>query len=140
VAPEVPRPRRGQPVNVRVEFTLSDTTGAKAPVTKSLALTVADGETAMVRSESEAQSPGGGTRSAPFSADASARIEGDRIRLFLNLDYQAMDSVSGTPLKSGVRAKQTVVLENGRPMLLSETSDPLSDRQVRVEVKATVLR
>jgi hypothetical protein len=140
VAPEAPRPRRGQPVNVRVEFTVTDTTGSKTPVTKLLALTVADGETAMVRSESEAHSAAGGTRSAPFSADAGATVEGDRIRLFFSLDYQAMETVSGAPLKSGVRARQTVLLESGRSMVLSESSDPLSDRQVRVEVKATVLR
>jgi hypothetical protein len=140
-APEARRPpRRGQAVNVRVEFTVSDTTGGKPPVTKMLALTVADGETAMVRSESEAQNPGGGMRSAPFSADASATVEGERVRLFFSLDYQAMDSGSGTPLKSGVRARQTVLLESGRALVLSETSDPLSDRLVRVEVKATILR
>jgi hypothetical protein len=126
---------------VRVEFTVSDASGGQAPVTKSLTITVADGETAMVRSESEALGPtASGTRSAPFSADASASVEGDRIRLFFSLDYQVIDSVSGAPLKSAVRARQTVILESGRPMAISETSDPLSDRLVRVEVKATVLR
>jgi hypothetical protein len=34
----------------------------------------------------------------------------------------------------------TVLLESGKPLVITQAADPVSDRKVTVEVKATVLR
>ena len=41
---------------------------------------------------------------------------------------------------SGVNQSQTVVLQSGKPLIISQAADPVSDRKVVVEVKATVLK
>jgi hypothetical protein len=34
----------------------------------------------------------------------------------------------------------SAVLEDGKPLVVSQTADPASDRQVKVELKATILK
>jgi hypothetical protein len=34
----------------------------------------------------------------------------------------------------------TLILESGKPMVAAQSADPIGDRQVTVEVRATVLR
>jgi hypothetical protein len=33
-----------------------------------------------------------------------------------------------------------VILQNGKPLIISQSADPVSDRKVVVEVKATILK
>jgi len=144
-APEVARaPRvRGQLANVRVDVTVTDQTGTRPVVTKTMTLTVADGESAMIRNETEMKTSDG-VRSAPFSVDAHAVIDGDRVRLDVALDYQVLDTAStqtpGPPTRTLFKGRQALVLESGRPLVISQSSDPMSDRKVTVEVKGTIVR
>jgi hypothetical protein len=41
---------------------------------------------------------------------------------------------------SGVNQSQTVILQSGKPLIVSQAADPISDRKVVIEVKATVLK
>jgi hypothetical protein len=41
---------------------------------------------------------------------------------------------------TGVNQSLTVVLQSGKPLVISQAADPVSDRKVVVEVKATVLK
>jgi hypothetical protein len=41
---------------------------------------------------------------------------------------------------SGINQSQTVILQSGKPLVVSQAADPISDRKVLVEVKATVLK
>jgi hypothetical protein len=50
------------------------------------------------------------------------------IRVTLSLEYQAFIQ------------QQTVVVESGKPLVLTQTADPLSDRRVTVEMRATILK
>jgi hypothetical protein len=34
----------------------------------------------------------------------------------------------------------TVILQSGKPLIVSQAADPVSDRKVVVEVKATILK
>lgn len=144
-APEVaraPRPR-GQLANVRVDVTVTDQTGTGPAATKTMTLTVADGESAMIRNETEMKTSDG-LRSAPFSVDVRAVIDGDRVRLDVGLDYQVLDSASthtpGPPTRALFKGRQALVLESGKPLVISQSSDPMSDRKVTVEVRATIIR
>ena len=44
------------------------------------------------------------------------------------------------PCPTELNQSLTVVLQSGKPMLISQAADPTSDRKVTVEVKATVLK
>jgi hypothetical protein len=142
--PQLPPPRlRGQLANVRIDVTVTDQTRTGPAATKTMTLTVADGESAMVRTESELKTSDG-LRSAPFSVDVRAVIDGDRIRLDVGLDYQVLDAAStqtpGPPTRALFKGRQALVLESGKPLVISQSSDPMSDRKVTVEVKGTVIR
>jgi hypothetical protein len=141
-AARAPRPR-GQLANVRVDVTVTDQTGTGPAVTKAMTLTVADGESAMIRNETEMKTSDS-VRSAPFSVDVRAVIDGDRVRLDVGLDYQVLDTKStetpGPPTRALFKGRQSLVLESGKPLVISQSSDPMSDRKVTVEVKGTIIR
>jgi hypothetical protein len=144
VGPQLPPVRpRGQLANVRIDVTVTDQTRSGAATTKTMTLTVADGESAMVRTETETKTSDG-LRSAPFSVDVRAVIDGDKVRLDVGLDYQVLDTASaqtpGPPTRALFKGRQALVLENGKPLVISQSSDPMSDRKVTVEVKGTIIR
>ena len=141
-APRAPRPK-GQPINVRFEVLATDQSGTKPAITKSMAVTVADGEFARVRNGVESQPQGAPVRNAFFSVDVRAAVEGDRVRVDFSLDYNAFDDTTGvtaTRTTANVRLQQALVLENGKPLVVSQSTDPMTDRKFTVEVKATVIR
>jgi hypothetical protein len=50
------------------------------------------------------------------------------------------DAPRGTVVKTNLRDSVTLILENDKPMIAAQSADPIGDRQVTVEVKATILR
>jgi len=134
----------GQPVNIRIDVTINDGRGTQPPVSKVVNLTVADGGTAFIRSTAEA--PFGAKienlRTIPLHIDATPRIEGSKVRLRLSLEYNAVDlgGESRQYPKMEIKENLALILENEKPLLVTETPDPLSDRRVSVEVKATILK
>jgi hypothetical protein len=141
-----PRPRReGQAVNVKIEFTLSDQRGTAPPVKRTLSITVADGQVGQIRSQSEVIGIGGGI---PLNVDTTPDLLSDgKIRLGFNLQYDwaapldaAAPPVRGTLAKTAMHDSVSLILESGKSMIAAQSADPIGDRQVTVEVKATVLR
>ena len=41
---------------------------------------------------------------------------------------------------SQLNERLSLVLESGKPMIVSQAADPVSDRKITVEVTATILR
>ena len=141
-----PAPARvRQPVNVKVEFTLTDQRGAGAPAKRTVNAIVADGVSGQIRSSSDVMGVGGGVT---LNIDTIPEILADgKIRLYFNLQYDwpgATDTGDrpprGTVLKTVMHDSVTLILENGKPTVAAQSADPVVDRQVTVEVKATVLR
>jgi hypothetical protein len=133
--------------NVRVDLTLTDQSGTRPPVKKTMTLTLADGEHGKVRSRPQAvvaMSPGSPKtlQPVPLNVDARPILIGNRIKLLLILEYSSADQPPGADAASmaAVTFSGQVVLDNGRPMVVAEAADPVSDRRVTVEVKATVLK
>jgi hypothetical protein len=148
-APEMaPRPAPTL-ANVRVELTLSDQAGARPPVKKTMTLTLGDGERGSVRSRPQiavTPQPGSPTRmfqTLPLNVDARPVLVSGRIKLLLIVEYssaeQSQPGGDAVP-KADVNFSGQVLLESGRPMVVAEAADPVSDRRVTVEVKATVLK
>ena len=139
----VPPPLRafGQPVTVRIELTISDQVGTGAPVKKVITLLAADGERASVRSINRAP----GQNGAVFNVDARPALSQDKIRVDLSVNYDApevaLPATDKQPAWStSLQESMGIVLDNGKPMIVSQSADPRTDRKVTVEVKATVLK
>jgi hypothetical protein len=141
--PPPPPPARARLANVRVDLRITDVRGGQDPITKTLSLTVGDRQQGMVRTTAEFYSAKGGQRHVlPLNVDAKPVIEGDRVRLQLSLDYNIVspNADATTPTSATeVRESLGMVLESGKPLVVSESADPLSDRRVKLEVTATIL-
>jgi hypothetical protein len=141
-APATPR-RPAQLANVRLDIKITERRGGAEPVTKLVSMSVADQEQGLSRSVARVPQ-GMGFNDVPLHVDARPVIDGTKVRLRLSIDYAVQDASGGeqTPHVStfNVREAVTVVLENGRPMMIADAADPMSDRRVQVEVTATILR
>jgi hypothetical protein len=146
VVPGPPVPR-GLAVNVKIDVTITELGGAGQPVTKTVTMTLADREPGRIRTTTEAlQVKGadmGPVRHFPLNVDATAEmIEGTKVRVRLNLEYDAWepDVQRGIRPTSQIREAITVILESGKSLMVSQSADPLGDRKVTVEARATILR
>lgn len=141
-APKAPEP--GQLVNVRIDVTITDQRGSQPPVTKAVSVTVADRESGGIRSLAEA--PIGtkteNLRTVPLDVDVRPSIEGNKIRLRISLQYNVVDTAGEAKQypKLEIRESLGLVLESGKPLVAAESADPISDRRVSLEVKATILK
>ena len=137
--------REGQPVNIKVDVTITDQRGGAQALKKTVSVVVADSYMGLIRSSSNVV---GVNVPVPLNIDAEPLILSDgKIRLRVNVQYdwpgQVPDSGNmnrGTVMKTEVHENFTVVVENGKPLVASQSADPVADRQVIVELKATVLR
>lgn len=150
VQPTPPAPRReGQPVNIKIDFTITDQRGGAPAIKRTMTMMVADFHTGSIRSQSAVFQVG----DVPLNIDASPTLLTDgKIRLGFNLQYdwpapfEAPAANANQPLPRGTVIKTqlhdsvTLMLESGKPMVAAQSADPIGDRQVTVEVKATVLR
>lgn len=143
----------GQPVNVRVEITITDQQPGSGPVQKTVALVLADRTQGMVRSEVNQTDIG----SVPLNVDAQVSVvDTDHVLTRIALDYNLPGKAalgqgprpapnepsppSAFTRKSEVKEQIATLLQSGRPIVISESADPLTDRKVKVEVKATILK
>lgn len=129
-APGPPAPPR-QLINVRIDVVLSDSKGA----TKTLTMTVADGESGMNRTTTA------GERDFSFNADASPSVVGSKIRLRLTADAVVpTDAEAKIGSRLALRQSQTVILNDGDSVEIARAADPVSDRSFVLTVKATIQR
>ena len=139
-AKPVPEPPH-QPINVRIEVTISDQT-AKAPAMKKTVTAVAgDGRPARVRTQIDLQGPGG-----MLNLEVTpAILANGRILTTLGLEYTVPPpgeppSSGPRPILNRLQENLSVNLDDGKPLVVSQSADPVSDRQVTVEVRATILK
>jgi hypothetical protein len=147
-APPRPEPNR-QPINVRIEVTITDQRG-KAPVMKKTVTAVTgDQLNARIRTTAEFQGIGGfgNLTPIPLNLDVMPTIlPNGRILVTLGLEY-SLPTMTEEPAPAGPRLVRTSISENlsvnlddGKPLVLAQSADPVSDRQVTVEVRATILK
>ena len=141
--PEPARRNRGQLMNLRLEFTVTDQIGAAPPVRKTITMNVADGESGRIRTNAEVFRKGTAPTVVPLSIDAFPEIDGTKIRLRASLEYQLLKDAPEPELPAGktsITQGVTAILSDGIPMVLSQSADPLTDRKVTLEVKATIIK
>ena len=152
-----PRVERIPTQNVKVDLTITDTFGT-GTTKKSVTLLVADGWSGRVRSSNEVmvQVAGGGPnvtvpRPITINVDCTPIVRENRIQLNLTIEYmpelpagQGSGTQGNTTTRdakpANINESLTVLVNDGKPTLLTQSADPATDRRVTVEVTATVVK
>jgi hypothetical protein len=147
--PEAPQ-AGGQPVNVKLDLTITDQLASGAPAKKTVSMIVADRFSGSIRSIANEVR-------ATLNVDATPQIlQNGNIRLQLGLEYNPrqasifQEKVKGPagemvelprdPGGSSLNQRVVIVLEPNKPLMLSQAADPLSDRKITVEVRVSILK
>jgi hypothetical protein len=119
--------------NVQVELSIADYLGSAAPQKKTVSMLVAEGYMGRVRSNRG--------NAAMLNVDATPRMQKDgRISLQLTVEYRPRETAETLDAMSPITESMTVLLQSGKPLVVTQAADPSSDRRVTVEVTATVLK
>jgi hypothetical protein len=134
--PPAPPRRRGKDLNIQIELTISDQSGSAAPEKRTVSMIVADASFGRIRSN---QFNG----AAGLNVDARTELlESERILVELTVEYKALppDGVPPTKRPADMNEMLTIILQNGKPQVISQASDPVSDRKMTLEIRATVIK
>jgi hypothetical protein len=146
--PETPLPT----ANIRIEVSITDQTGSGAPARKVVSMIAGDRQNTNVRSSASVpvKSPGGpmlNYRNVTINVDARPTImpnNPNKVVLNLGLEYLPRTAGGQEEMEAGMATLSErlngLILESGKPMVISQAADPTSDRKVTVEVTATILR
>ena len=127
----------GQPTNIKLDVTITDQTGPGDPVKKVVTMVVADRGNGSIRSGGLIRAQG----RVQINIDASPMLlQSGSIRLRLGLEYNPRISGGDGPAESTLNEQMTVILDAGKPMIVSQAADPASDRKIMVEVRASLLK
>jgi glucose/arabinose dehydrogenase len=127
-----PTPSRNgsQLANIRIELTITDQRSDAQTAPKTVTLLIEDRQSGRIRT---------GRNHVVLNVDARPEIVRDnRVRVVLSLEYTPQDTDRTSPM--AISQSVAALLEDGKPLLVSQSADPSSDRKVRVEVKATIVR
>jgi hypothetical protein len=132
--------------NVQIEVTLTDQAGAGAADKKTVSMIASSGNWGKIRSAATVIVIGEPPYAVDLNVDARPFVTVDgQIQLEMTLVYAPVKA-AGDPKEgpkqrpSGINQSQTVVLQSGKSLMVSQAADPLSNRKVTVEVKATILK
>ncbi|HEX7487097.1 MAG TPA: hypothetical protein VF332_13165 [Vicinamibacterales bacterium] len=155
--------------NVRLDVTISYQVGTGAPIRRTAVLTVADQGSGSLRAGNQVSVPSttlvaaaakgdGATPPAPtpvtsfnyrsvgMNVDAKrVFIQGNKAKMDLSIEFSAIDEkadASGRPTFPTFSQNLSLILENGKPLVVAQTSDYVDnvERKQSVEVRATILR
>jgi hypothetical protein len=140
--------REGQPINVKVEVTITDQRGGTPALKKTVTVVTGDNMNGFIRSSANYSNIG----NVPLTVDTEPQLLADgKIRLRVNLEYdlpapaaigpaEGVAATERTLRVTQIRENLALILENGKPIIAAQSADPMGDRQVTIEVKATILR
>jgi hypothetical protein len=147
VAPAAERQvrRTGQPINIKIDVAIGDQREGGAPLKKTVSVVTADGMSGFIRTQASYSANLAGD--VWLNVDAEPEVLSDgKIRLRVNLQYdlpgasQTEAGVAGRLFKTQIRENLALILESGKPIVAAQSADPVGDRQVTIEVKATILK
>jgi hypothetical protein len=129
------QPDPGQAVNIKLDLTITEQAGSSDPATKTLSMIVADRGAGAIRSVGSVRTQG----RVQINMDARPHIlPGGAVRVSLGLEYNPRAMGADAPGEwSTLNEQITVVLEPGKPLVISQAADPISDRRVLVSLSAT---
>jgi hypothetical protein len=64
------------------------------------------------------------------------------VRAHVTLEYRPVggEAANEEQALTTISETFTVILEDGKPLVVSQSADPTTDRRVRVELKSTILK
>jgi hypothetical protein len=147
--PPAPSRREGQPVNVKVDLTILDQRGSGTPTRKTVSVVVADNMTGFIRTRTF-YTNAGRVEEVPLNVDVDPTILSDgKIRLRIGIQYDLPGTLAvaenaerpqGNLFTTQLRENLAIIVENGKSIVAAQSAEPVGDRQVTIEVKATILR
>ena len=134
--------------NVRVDLTISDQTGSGPVEKKQVTLIAAEESWGKIRTNAatKAQDITAGGPVTPIRLNVDARPflnSSGAIQLELTIDYNPLGPMSKDTAQlrpTEINQSMTIVLQSGKPMIVSQAADPVTDRKIIVEVVATILK
>jgi hypothetical protein len=135
-------PDVGQTVNVRIELTITDQRGDTTPITKTVSMIASDRSWSRIRTQGDVRTP---TGFRPVILNVDARpwlVRDNRARVELTIEYRPVAAEADTEKSTtpNINESLAVILEDGKPMLISQSADPVTDRKVKVEAKVSILK
>lgn len=132
--------------NVQIELTISDQIGTQTAEKKTVSMVVSSGNWGKIRSVGNVRPSPEPPLVVQLDVDARPYVSVDGpIQLELTMNYappgaQTPEKETGKARPTTMNQSLTVVLQSGKPLVISQAADPVSERKVIVEVKATVLK
>ena len=163
-APKAPPEPPPLPVNIKIEVAITDQSANNPPARKVVTMIASDRQNTNVRSSASVPvkstvsgaPPGFATipqvsynyRTVQINVDARPAIvrkEPNKISVSFGLEYLPTTRISpqeeaAEPGLTSWNERLSVILESGKPMIVSQAADPTSDRKITVEVTATILK
>jgi len=141
-APKPPAPE-GLPNNIRLELTITDQAGPGEAAKRTVSMIVADRKVGSIRSSGQVQTSGG-RFNVTLNVDATPIILKDSLmRLDIGLEYvpkPGSENASSGEGRAQLNERMGLLVESGKPLIISQASDPTSDRKISVELTATILK
>ena len=165
-APKPPEPAP-LPFNIKIEVSITDQSGSGTPAKKVVSMIASDRQSTNIRSSASVpvpttifSKPAGATDSTPANVPAMSytyrnvtinvdarpvimQKDPNRISLSLGLEYMPRTEGRQEEMAPGMaswRENLSLILESGKPMIVSQAADPTSDRKITVEITATILK
>lgn len=142
-AAEAPKSPGPQPTsNIRVDLKIVDQRGEGVALSKTMSMTVTDGAYGRLRTTGDVRTPMG-SRPVILNVDANPRIMRDgKVNVMLSIEYRPIAAEAETEKSTtpGLNESITVLLEDGKSTVISQSADPATDRKVQVEAKVTIIR
>lgn len=165
VKPEPAKPaapvEQALPVNIKIEVNITDQTGSNPGAKKVVTMIVGDRKSTSIRSSASVPvrtptfAPPGATpppataytyRNVTINVDALPSIilkEPNKVSMSFGLEYSPKSRSEPEEMEPGmasINERLTLILESGKPLVISQAADPASDRKITVEITATILK
>jgi len=130
-------------MNIRLEFTITDSRATATPTSKTVTMVLSDRANGRIRTQGEVRTQDGRRLPITLNLDAQPEITRDnRVKVNVTLEYkpQAGESESEERTTTSIGEAMTVILNDGKALVVSQSADPHSDRKVKIEMKATFLK
>jgi hypothetical protein len=142
VSVQPPRTPNAQLTNIRIELTITDQRGTAPAAPKTVSMLVADRFAGRIRTSGDVR-VGNTFRPITLNVDATPEILRDgRVRVMVNLEYRAQlaEGSAEDNQPSTVVESFSVILDDGKPLLVTQSADPASDRKVRIDLRASIVK
>lgn len=137
------KPDPGQPINLKLDLTITDQSGSGESAKRTVSMIVADRQSGSVRSTGRVTV---GPNNFPVSLNMDAELfilNENQIRITLALDYTPKPEKENATTGEGranLTERLTLWVQPGKPIVISHASDPTSDRKITAELVTTLLK